>query len=47
MGAPQGDPHDAAKTERDTPCGSLAQSVEHEAFNLQVLGSNPRRPNPL
>ena len=26
------------------PCGSLAQLVEHRAFNPMVIGSNPIRP---
>ena len=29
---------------RTSKSGSLAQLVEHQAFNLLVLGSNPRRP---
>ena len=32
---------------RTSKLGSLAQLVEHQAFNLLVLGSNPRRPTNL
>ncbi len=34
------------RSANDVFIGSLAQSVEQQAFNLLVLRSNRRRPNP-